>query len=162
MKTFSTIVILIIGLIYFICDGNSYTFAAEVDGIPVEGYKSFADYSNGLLSIYTLLKDPAKKGIIIFVNASKPGVYLLNSEDVRGNHGQYHFGDRDNLTNFLTTSQYTGKCEITTLDLSNKKVSGTFEFVAVQLTSSGYGTRVVNIAKGTFEKIQIKESAEHQ
>jgi hypothetical protein len=170
MKTFSTIVLVIIcilAVIYFLSKGNSFTFTAEVDGVSVEGSRSVAKYSDGLLRVFTVLKGE-DKGIIIIINASKPGVYSLNEggHGLTGNHGQYAStksadvtmanATMENSTTFLTSDHYTGKCQITTLDLTNKKVSGTFEFEAAQLTSSGYGPRVVRITKGIFEDIPIE------
>ena len=170
MKTFSTIILVIIfilAIVYFIFGYNSYTFTAEVDGVSVEGSRSTAKYSNGLLRIFTVLKGE-DKGIIIIINALKPGVYSLNEggQGLTGNHGQYAVtksadvtmanATMENSTTFLTSYHYTGKCQITTLDLTDKKVSGTFEFEAAQLTSSGYGPRVVHITKGIFEDIPIE------
>ena len=170
MKTLSTIILVIIfilAIVYFIFGYNSYTFTAEVDGVSVEASKSAAKYSDGLLRIFTLLKGK-DKGIIIIINASKPGVYSLDDggPDLARNHGQYVVTNsanvtitnatKENSTVFLTSDQYTGKCQISMLDLTDKKVSGTFEFVAAQLTSSGYGPRVVRITKGIFEDIPIE------
>jgi hypothetical protein len=170
MKTFSTIILVVIcilAVLYFLFDGSSFTYTAEVDGVSIEGSRSTAKYSNGLLRIFTVLKGE-DKGIIIIVNASKPGVYSLNEagSDLTGNHGQYAVtksadvkmanATPENSSTYLTSYQYTGKCQITTLDLTNKKISGTFEFVAAQLTSSGFGSQVVRITKGIFEDIPIE------
>ena len=171
MKKFFIIIfvlILIAGLIYFFYDNGSYTFTAEVDGTPLEGLSSFAEYSGGMLSIFTILNDSGQKGIIIFVKASETGNYLLNSEtgsvDGQGNYGQYHYGDEGNRIIFLSNGQYAGKCKITTLDLSNKKVSGTFEFEAIESihtpTGYAYSTRVVRITNGKFKNVPIKYLAE--
>jgi hypothetical protein len=167
LKKFSLIVLLLLlvsGLIYLFYGSNSYSFTAEVDGMPVKGLSSFADYSGGRLSIFTMLEDPGKRGIIIFVNASEPGKYLLDSEtgpaDGKGNYGQYHFGEKNNLIIFLSKGKPAGKCKITTLDLSNKKVSGKFEFEAVEFvhapTGYAFSTKVVRITNGVFENVPIK------
>ena len=158
------ILILIVGLIYFFYDSGSYTFTAEVDGTPLEGLSSFAEYSGGMLSIFTILNDSGQKGIIIFVKASETGNYLLSSGtgsiDGQENYGQYHYGDEGNRIIFLSNGQYAGKCKIATLDLSNKKVSGTFEFEAIESicapTGYAYGTRVVHITNGKFKNVPIK------
>ena len=155
--------ILIGGLFYLFYDDGSYYFRVEIDGVPVEGINSFADYSGGRLGVYTILSDYGKKGIIIFINASETGTYSLNPDPAsaygQGNYGQYHFGDEGNRTVFLSKGQYSGECKISKLDLNKKTVSGKFEFDAVEsiLTPSGYvqSSRIVHITNGRFDNVPI-------
>jgi hypothetical protein len=100
-----------------------------------------------------------KPGMIyIYVIASKPGEYSLfdDQRENGGNNAGYAYGDKSNRINFITNSQYTGKINITELDVANKKVSGTFEFTAVALFREGYGMQVARITKGTFNNVPIK------
>lgn len=151
------------GLFYLFYDDGSYNFTAEVDGISVKGISSFAQYSGGKLSIYTILDDDEKKGIIIFVHASETGNYFLGTEtessDRKENYGQYHYGDEGNRIHFLSKGQYTGKCKISKLDLSDKKVSGNFEFDAIESfyapTGRAYSSRVIHVTRGKFENVRI-------
>jgi hypothetical protein len=138
-----------------------YDFSAEVDGYSVDAWAATATYANDQLHILAGLKESIgkKPGMIyIYVIASKPGEYSL-FDDQRydgGNNAGYAFGDKSNRVNFITNSQYTGKIKITELDVTNKKVSGTFEFTAVEISSGRYGTRVARITGGTFSDIPIK------
>ena len=165
MKTFSTVILIIIflyGLFYFFYVRNPYTFTAEIDGYSVEAWAATATYANDQLHILAGLKDPtgkAKKNMIyIYVIASKPGTYML-SDDQRyngGNNAGYSYGDKPNQVSFITSSRYTGNIEITELDVTNKKVSGTFAFTAIEILPSGLGTRVAQITEGNFSNIPIK------
>lgn len=157
---FFLIIILVAGLIYFFYFWKPY-FSAEVDGFSVDAWGAAATYKNNQLHILAGLKESIgkKPGVIyIYVIASKLGEYSLY-DDHRyngGNNAGYSYGDKQNRTSFITTSQHTGKIKITELDTTNKKVSGTFEFNAVEVSSRGYGTRIAQITEGAFNNIPIK------
>jgi hypothetical protein len=159
MKTFSTIVLVIIfilALIYYFYGSEAFTFTAEVEGIPVEAKDAGVINSGDRLKILIELKDPIQK-IIELDCPSKPGVYSLDSYKENENRGGYSIGNTQDRDLFVTNSQCTGRIEITTIDVSLKKVSGTFEYAAVQVFQDHFGTRVVHIAKGAFKDIQIRE-----
>ena len=159
MKAFSTIILVLIfifALIYYFYGNETFTFTAEVEGIPVEAKDSGVINSGNRLRILIKLKDSVQK-IIEIDCPSKPGVYSLNSYNGNENRGIYTIGNTQDRDIFVTNNQYTGRAEITTLDVSQNKVSGTFEYVAVQVFRDHFGPRVVHIAKGAFEDIPIRE-----
>jgi len=159
MKTFSTIalvLIIILALIYFFYGAETFTFTAEVEGVPVEAEDAGVINSGNRLKILIKLKDSAHK-IIELDCPSRSGVYLLNSYNENENRGGYSIGSTQDRELFVTNNQCTGRIEITELDVSLKKVSGTFEYAAAQVFQDHFGTRVVHITKGAFKDIQIRE-----
>jgi hypothetical protein len=159
MKTLSTIILVIIfilAIIYFFYGNETFTFTAEVEGILVEAKDAGVINSGDRLRILIKLKDPIQK-IIEIDCPSRPGVYSLDSYKVNENRGGYSIGITQDRDMFVTNSHYTGRAEITKLDVSLKKVSGTFEYAAVQVFRDHFGTRVVHITKGAFEDIPIRE-----
>jgi len=152
MKTFSTIVLVVIFilvLIYFIF-GNSYSFTADIDGSAFKADRGGASYRSGRLVISVGNAGPDSTQVMLYVNATKVGTYLFNDDNLQtGNIALYSIGNGKII--FTSTSSFTGS--VTILDLDKKKVSGTFVFRAVQVQP--YGSRVVNVTNGAFEDVPI-------
>ena len=93
--------------------------------------------------------------IIREVYCSWAGSFALNSDNqVYGNGAAYGFGKtKESLTSFATNSNYTGRVTISNLDLNAKKVSGTFEYRAIQIKPAG--SRIVKVT-GSFKDLPIR------
>jgi len=124
MKTFSTIVlivILILALIYLIFGNNSSTFTADIDGGVFKADRGGARYRSGRLNISALHAAPDTTAVIIDLKATEVGTYLLNDDNPEtGNVAAYYVGKNV----FASTSRFTGSVTITKLDMEEKKVSG--------------------------------------
>jgi hypothetical protein len=154
MKMFSTIVIVlfvILAIIYVVYLYISPTFTADIDGQVFEGDRGgAASYTSGKVQIGAQYIDPDTTHLIILLNATKVGTYLLNDDNAEtGNFGAYYIGNKV----FASTSRFTGSVTITRLDLEKKKISGTFEFRAVQVVPPG--SKVINITNGVFKDVPI-------
>lgn len=86
-------------------------------------------------------------------NVFNTGEYLLNFTTVPRpdniypeNYGLYMNGDDNHESDFITTSEYTGKVTILNLDTTNKIVSGTFEFTGVDKAG-----KIDRITDGRFD-----------
>jgi hypothetical protein len=154
MKTVSTVALIllsIVAIIYFIYDYNSFTFKADIDDVAFKGDRGGAHYESHVLQIAAVHDAPETLKVVIVLNASKVGTYLLNDDPPRtGNVAMYGIGG----TVFASTNGFTGSTTITKLDLEEKKLSGTFAFRAVQV--SPQGSKVVNVTNGVFEDIPIR------
>jgi hypothetical protein len=139
-----------LAIIYFI-SGNSSNFTADIDGSVFKGNQGIARYASGRLKIVAEHATPEKTQVLIVLNATKVGTYLLNSDNIKTeNFAAYYIGNNV----FATTSRFSGSITITKLDLDEKEVSGTFTFQAVQVQPPG--SKVINFTNGAFKDMPIR------
>jgi hypothetical protein len=154
MKTLTTIVLIIlvlVGVVYFLYDTSIPRFTADVDGMAFKADGLGGKYTPGRLNLFGMMITPDTTVVSLDVNATKAGTYLLNDDDPqKGNAGVYF----RSKTVFASTSKYTGSVTITKFDLENKEFSGAFEFHAVQVYPEG--TRVIHVTNGAFKNAPIK------
>lgn len=90
-------------------------------------------------------------------NVTTPGVYLLNTTTGKypnssGNYAYYLIRKITPTDDWITSSQFTGRVEITKTDTVNRIVSGTFEFTAQNINPS---SSPLTVTDGRFDlKIQ--------
>jgi hypothetical protein len=158
MKKVSIIVLILIlvgAVVYYFSNTKEYTFTGEVDGVSFDAAYAYATYTANAMEIDAAQR--SSKGIemiTINIHCSSTGSFTLNSESLEsGGIAEYSFGKtKKSLTVFATNSSSTGRVTISALDLNAKKVSGTFEYRAVEIIS---GSRAVKV-KGSFEDVPIK------
>ena len=98
--------------------------------------------------------EPTETEFEIFVkNASAPGVYQLNQNtevypNAAASYGYYVKRKINPLNEWITNTQYKGSVTITKLDLTNRIVSGTFEFTAGSIDSSA---APISVTDGRFD-----------
>ena len=92
--------------------------------------------------------------ISINLHCSSPGSFSLDSDDPDlGGSAGYCFGKtKKSITVFATKSSYPGRATISALDFNSKKVSGTFEYRAFEVTGAPRAVKVT----GSFDDIPIK------
>jgi hypothetical protein len=136
---------------------ESDMFTAEVDGISFDASRAYAKYASGWLDISAVDGIPGEgemKIIMFHLYCSWTGSFTLNSNSQEfGNGAAYSFGNKKSSTIFTTNSSSIGKIKISALDLNAKKVSGTFEYRAIQYNPPG--SRVVKVT-GFFKDIPIR------
>jgi hypothetical protein len=154
MKTFFIIIFIVLILAAFAYLYNTIggtNFKADIDGKAFRPNKMNAAYSSGRLHIFAVYIYKDTTLMTIDLNASKEGTYALNEDNMEtGNVGAYLTRE----VSFSTNSRYTGSVTITELDLDNKKVSGTFEFNAVQIYPPG--SKVIKFTDGELKNFPIK------
>jgi hypothetical protein len=156
MKTFLKYCIktYVIALVVFSgCGKKLYTFEAEADGVPLKiYYGANANYTGGRLSINAVQFKPDTVIIAIDLNVKGPGTYICDSDDPKtGNVGAY-FPKYHEAAVFATTSRSPGTVKITEFDLEAEKISGSFQFNALQVQPPG--TKVIDV-RGTFEDLPV-------
>jgi len=143
------------------------TFGALIDGEPWipnggGGFSQIPPISGGFyldnktIFLMTAMKDGRRLEIYV-KNANSVGAYLLNSStytipDPIGSspesYGLYRVRNQTGIySDYMTTSQYTGKVNFTVLDSTNKLLAGTFEFDAVDKKTG----QVIKITNGRFD-----------
>ncbi len=146
------------------------TFGAKVNGVL------WAPQGFGIVPTAPILEARFGGGNSIFINArnfaSSPtesefelyiqnitgaGTFLLNQNTGKypGQSASYGYYVERRITptnEWITSAHHSGKIEVTKFDLTNKIISGTFEFTALNL----YGTSVpITITEGRFD-VKIK------
>lgn len=150
------LILIVVGIVaYYFLDTRSYKFTAEVDGVSFDATKISAEYTNNWLNINAVQTGTGLTMIMFHLNTAGTGTITLNSDNQEfGSGAAYSSGKTlETATLFATNSSSTGTVEISTLDLVGKKVSGSFDYRAAQLTRGGSG--VVHV-KGSFEDVPIK------
>ncbi len=135
--------------------------SAKVDGDRLDALAAGAEYHKGRLHILGGLGPSMDAMIYIYVKASGPGVYPLNSEEyAAGNYGGYTLNEKKSSSNFLSNRESVGAVEITKFDTLSRRVSGNFEFDAVQIIPEEmkFGTRVVHVTAGRFRDVPIRDT----
>ncbi|MGD0591166.1 MAG: DUF6252 family protein [Bacteroidota bacterium] len=153
MKTFLTIVLVIIfilALVYIIFDHKSFTFTADIDGSTFDGNRAKVIYTSGRLKISAFHAAADSPLVVIDLNATKTGTYLLNDDNSATGNVAVYFAKKNV---FASNSRFTGSVTITKFDLEEKEVSGTFAFQGVQVVPPGL--KVVNVTNGEFENLPI-------
>jgi hypothetical protein len=90
---------------------------------------------------------------IYLQNVTSPGVFKLNTNtdifpNASGNYGYYVRRKINPLNEWITTPEYTGTVTITKFDLTNRVISGTFEFTAASLDGSA---QPITVTDGRFD-----------
>ncbi len=155
---FILILLLVAVVVLYFAEFFSGTFTAEVDGEPFKGEAAYATFADGWLDVNAAERSSGEMRMIMLrLRCSSPGSFALNSDDVMADGGaSYTFGkSKDQLTIFSTTRIYTGLVTISVFDADRERVSGTFEFSAVQISQNG--NRIVK-GKGTFTDVPVKNS----
>jgi hypothetical protein len=143
------------------------TFGCLIDGQPWipnggGGFSGIPPISGGFyldnktVFLLTSMKDGRRLDIYV-KNVNAPGTYNLNFDTFTipsptggfpENYGLYRVRNQVGVyTNYMTTTQYTGKVVFTKLDTTAKLLAGTFEFDAVDKTTGN----VVKITNGRFD-----------
>lgn len=141
------------------------TFGAKVDGnfwvpqgfgvIPANDILEarFTSPTSIIINARNFSKSPTETEFEIFLsNVTGPGTYSLNTDVTRaGATSSYAYYVKRELTpqnEWITSSSYTGTVTITRLDVTNKVVSGTFQFTALNI----YNTpQPINVTEGRFD-----------
>jgi general stress protein CsbA len=158
MKKVSIIVLILIlvgAVVYYFSDTNEYTFIAEVDGVSFDAGYAYATYTGDAMKIAAGQRNSEGIEIIsINLHCSSPGSFSLDSDDPDlGGSAGYCFGKtKKSITVFATKSSYPGRATISALDFNSKKVSGTFEYRAFEVTGAPRAVKVT----GSFDDIPIK------
>ncbi|HEX6332599.1 MAG TPA: DUF6252 family protein [Flavisolibacter sp.] len=99
---------------------------------------------------------PTEKEFEIYIaSMTGPGTYLLNQNTSRfpyqsASYGYYLIRKFMPLNEWLTSSQFTGRVDITKFDQAAKIVSGTFEFTAGSVDSTA---SPITVSEGRFDVI---------
>jgi hypothetical protein len=95
------------------------------------------------------------ENLIIYTSASTTGTYTLNfGGSSSGNAALYSSGaTTGSMTSFRTDSTHIGILTITTLDMTNKTMSGSFSFIGKQ-SAPTIGTATDTISAGTFAGVK--------
>jgi hypothetical protein len=155
-RLFLTIIsISLFAIVLIGCASRPDNFTCTVNGVAFKVEQSSAKYKGGMLSISAILSEPKKADISINILADRPGTYICDENPPARNVARYRIVEgpvNSIVALYYTNSNYTGKIIITTFDLENMKVSGTFEFEAVQQQES---PDFVNV-KGTFVNVEVR------
>jgi hypothetical protein len=125
-----------------------YWMAVDADGRPVEkhwGVIAFAQFSD-----HPGPADVASAIGMGFWGDMAPGTFVLGDPaDRTPGHGagQWSVDGGGTHTEWTTDAAHTGRLVITAVDAANHRVSGTFEFTAV----NGAGGSEVHVRTGTFQ-----------
>lgn len=153
---FSTLTLISVFTIIFIgCASAPDNFTCTVNGIAFKVDQSYAKYREGVLTICAVFSEPENADIAIQISADRPNTYICDQNQAIGNIARYRIlkGPANlNIVHYRTSSSCIGKIVITTLDVENMKVSGTYEFEAVQESDN---SETVD-AKGTFENLPVR------
>lgn len=141
------------------------TFGLKLNGenwVP----QKFAGINTPILqAVYTGLGDlrikamnfasePTETEFHIYIkNAEGPGVYQLNQStdiypNVSGSYAYYVKRKINPLNEWITGPEYTGTVTITKLDLTNRIVSGSFEFTAASMDGTA---APITVTDGRFD-----------
>jgi hypothetical protein len=95
------------------------------------------------------------QNLIIYTSATTTGTYTLNfGGSSSGNAALFSTGaTTGSMTSFRTDTTHVGVLTITTLDMSNKTMSGTFSFIGKQ-SAPTVGTATDTISSGTFSGVK--------
>jgi hypothetical protein len=160
MKMYSYVCLIILSIFVFIfagCTSKQASSTLEVNGVAAEITHFEAEYDGSYLGFFAKQGSPNPATFIIRVFIDGPGTYTLNDGTyiynnrkytIRGNIAHY---TRESIT-YYTNAIYTGTVTITSIDVENKIVSGTFEYRAAQRLVE---SKVINI-KGSFEDVPIE------
>jgi hypothetical protein len=137
------------------CSLTKDNFTGTIDGDPFNVIQCDAKYRSGDLSITAILDEPEKATLMIHIFIDRPGNYVCNDNNPTGNVVSYAVvkgKGRSVAVQHLTNGSSIGIVNITLLDLDNQKVSGDFEFEAVEWP----GGSEIKKGKGKFENVDIK------
>ena len=140
---------------------RSASLSVKVNGSEIRAVGAGAEYCKGRLHILGGFNPTMNTILSVYVKASTPGIYPLNSIDYdMGSYAGYSLYENTTSTNFISNSQYTGRIQITKLDTVSKRVSGTFEFDAAQILPDEmkFGTRIIHVTSGKFSTIPIEDT----
>ncbi|WP_339611168.1 DUF6252 family protein [uncultured Planktosalinus sp.] len=133
-------------------DSNPAEFYADVDETPftAEGENAAATYiqANDVMIIEAVNNDQT---ITLRVVNPQVGEFNLEALSTLNSLGTYQIEGEDPYTT-LSSENGIGTLNITTFDLDNNIVSGTFEFVA----GRNEGSETVSITNGTFDTLTIQ------
>jgi hypothetical protein len=98
---------------------------------------------------------PPVENLVIYTTATSVGTYILNfGGTTSGNAAVYSIGPNTaNMTSYRTDTTHVGTLTITTLDMTNKTMTGSFSFNAKQ-SAPTIGTATVAITSGTFAGVK--------
>jgi hypothetical protein len=133
------------------------TMTATCNGTPVTFASITASLSSGRFTITGVLpaQNSSLQEVVLYTNLGATGTVTLNgASTTAGNTGMYGSGpSTSNLTQYWTDASNTGTMTITTFDATNKVMSGTFSFTAVQFyPNPAPGT--VTVTSGTFSNLK--------
>lgn len=170
MKMYSHIYltgICIFALTFVGCTSKRGSFTFEVNGVAADVSPDFeAEYDGDKLTISASRAFPNLSHLSIFIFTNGPGTYTVaehtfiynNHEHSKGGNEAWYNVTGDQYTGansilYSTNKDNTGTVIITSFDKEDKKVSGTFEFKAIQKKG---GSGVMNL-KGSFEDVPYKQ-----
>ncbi len=126
------------------CNGTSIAF------VPA------AVLNSGIFTITGVQTNTAPvENMVIYTNATTTGTYTLNfGGSTNGNAALYSVGPTTgSMTSYRTDSTHTGTLTITTLDMTNKTMTGTFNFTGKQ-SNPTVGTATATVTSGTFAGVK--------
>jgi hypothetical protein len=172
MKMYLSISLTVLGIFAFTfigCTSKQASFTGEVNGVAfeIDPIGISGEHDGYVLTISAGPTEPYTATISIFVFANEPGIYNVAEHTFTYNNHQHSKGGNEawyiiagkpdpanNSILYSTDRNNTGTVIITSFDKEDKKVSGTFEFRAVQTRPAG--PSVVNL-KGSFEDVTYKQ-----
>jgi len=145
------------------------TFGARVDGniwgpagfgiVPTAPTLEARYYGNGIIiNARNFSSSPTESEFEIYIkNLNGPGVYPLNFDtqtypSESGSYAYYVLRKLTPINEWITSSQYTGSVNISLNDTTNKIISGTFQFDAMNLIGAA---ELLHVTDGRFDvKVQ--------
>ncbi len=130
-------------------------FAATINGTAISSgwiWVSNGNPGTGFVEISAGVSDASSDGILLQANnVVAPTTVTLNSNASLGSFGQYSSGPAATEIMYRTDASHTGTITFTQVDATNKLLSGTFTFTALQYSPAG--TPTVNVTNGSFSNI---------
>ena len=144
MKKYLSLISLVLGLFLISCDDaeinlgeenlieNQSNFQVDFDGQTYIADYTEASIINGV-TIIKAYKTSTKEYVVINLNNSEIGNYTLSPND---NIGKVSYKKDENDTFFTSDTAYSGRIDISNIDMTKLKLFGNFSFIGIRMIPS--------------------------